>query len=1017
MPLPWVNAMGFFQTPAGAQVEQDFGDIPQKNTHQRTCVEFDGSADFMADTADATVGIVDDWTVSLWFRTDSLTVDQRILTIENSANQNSAIQFSFLGVTANDPFEVRIFDTAGALNKQYQFTATLGFGVTQTDKWYHLAASWDGTEERLRMYMNGSELLPTTLVNDDTITMADDARRIVIGADAATSGSFLDGRVHNVAIWSSQLHSRELREVYNWGRAGRKDLNEDASPYLSSDDLQHWYRPGHDTVTIGRDFTDAASATLRELDDGNEAQADIRLDEPAGSYAEISGALSWASTINAPLNVLGDVFTVAGWWRPDTGSMAAARTLFRWWEGSLVNSFDFNSRGDLANDPIEIIIEDNSGTVLQSLQWENAVDASHEGQWVHVAFSWDGTVGGSTLYVNGVDQGDPTTITTDLAATTFMDDNRDLWWGSGAGSGDIDGSMLDFGIWDVELSAASIQEMVKDGVPALIDLMVNEGNYQGSSSLKHWFRAGYPNLGHGQDQGTTSANWIDIQRDVVNLLNADHLFVDGTWHFDLATNERWENSLDNIIGIADAWSASGWARVNGVATFYPLIYLDPLASDNSRIDISFRGNIANDPIKVEMYDSAGVLFKDIEFTSGVASATWFNWAVTYDGTTVRCYIDGTEITGGGINAITDNAGIQADDGRRTFVGISNTGGNIFDGEYHGVALWNTELDAANVGAIAASGNQQAGTLFDLRADSGAYDESAALAHWWPVGLDAGGRAENTRPTYDIQDACIDARDLTNAGDGVIDDPEIRTEDDAPNGFSMAFDGVSEYLATSSLTNTLGIANAFTLAGWVMPDSDTTNQTIADIRPATGDINRINIELRGADNAGRVRVELYDSAGVLFKQYLFDGLLSTGAWQYLAVSWDGATLALHLDGALTAASSTPTDNAGTMTATNRRFFLGADSDAFTQTFDGKVSFWALWSSALSTVTTFFLYTRRGSPELRTNQLQYASSTTLQAWWPIADGFTAGNFANDLTTNARHLDTITDAGADARRGDTP
>jgi hypothetical protein len=55
------------------------------------------------------------------------------------------------------------------------------------------------------------------------------------------------------------------------------------------------------------------------------------------------------------------------------------------------------------------------------------------------------------------------------------------------------------------------------------------------------------------------------------------------------------------------------------------------------------------------------------------------------------------------------------------------------GRFHSFAIWDDDLDQANITAIFNEGD---GLGFDLSSDSGNYNKSANLIHWWKLGEDA-----------------------------------------------------------------------------------------------------------------------------------------------------------------------------------------------------------------------------------------------------------------------------------------
>ena len=63
---------------------------------------------------------------------------------------------------------------------------------------------------------------------------------------------------------------------------------------------------------------------------------------------------------------------------------------------------------------------------------------------------------------------------------------------------------------------------------------------------------------------------------------------------------------------------------------------------------------------------------------GMSHDTWHHYVVTYDGTTMHCYIDGTDITGGG-SSMTWNATSNTNTNRGIYFGASNEEGDYDDG--------------------------------------------------------------------------------------------------------------------------------------------------------------------------------------------------------------------------------------------------------------------------------------------------------------------------------------------------
>ena len=101
----------------------------------------------------------------------------------------------------------------------------------------------------------------------------------------------------------------------------------------------------------------------------------------------------------------------------------------------------------------------------------------------------------------------------------------------------------------------------------------------------------------------------------------------------------------------------------------------------------------------------------------VSTGTWYHFAITGDGTTLKCYINGTQQGGDK----TDGSWSIG-----TFFRGTSTA-YYFDGDVDEIGLWTgTELSASDVLAIANTGAGSGSKALDLDAYTG-------LTHWWRFG--------------------------------------------------------------------------------------------------------------------------------------------------------------------------------------------------------------------------------------------------------------------------------------------
>lgn len=184
------------------------------------------------------------------------------------------------------------------------------------------------------------------------------------------------------------------------------------------------------------------------------------------------------------------------------------------------------------------------------------------------------------------------------------------------------------------------------------------------------------------------------------------------------------------LGVANSWSLALWLRpeVVGLTVAETAIELAGVAVVLNRISVGVRGATANDPIRVELNDSAGALFKSYTWDSQVSTNVWVHLVITWDGTTLVLYINGVAVSP--TATATNNAGTMTDTTRVVTIGSTQGGAEFWDGEVHTAALWNAVLTA---NAVRQLFNQGDGASMNLLRDDDDYAVAANLQHWWRPG--------------------------------------------------------------------------------------------------------------------------------------------------------------------------------------------------------------------------------------------------------------------------------------------
>lgn len=189
------------------------------------------------------------WTIMVWVKptTVPVTGSDHLMAMPGIDN-HSTIQL--LANSAGTTYEVTARDTSdGAINQRY------GFGTIVQDVWTQIAVTWTGTKP-LTMFIDGDSVVPSTEHANLDLTMANDTRRISIGS--ANSGNYFPGHFHSAAIWDVALSASEITAVYNGGSGKSFDLQGSRNGYGSAASLQHWWKLGHVSTDIGKDYGNAS---------------------------------------------------------------------------------------------------------------------------------------------------------------------------------------------------------------------------------------------------------------------------------------------------------------------------------------------------------------------------------------------------------------------------------------------------------------------------------------------------------------------------------------------------------------------------------------------------------------------------------------------------------------------------------------------------------------------------------------------------------------------------------------
>ncbi len=275
---------------------------------------------------------------------------------------------------------------------------------------------------------------------------------------------------------------------------------------------------------------------------------------------------------------------------------------------------------------------------------------------------------------------------------------------------------------------------------------------------------------------------------------------------------------------------------------------------------------------------------------------WSHVALTFTGNRTYLYVDGELVDNGGAEPVVTSEG-------ELEIGGSTDTGEYFDGKIDEVRIYNRGLSAAEVGA-----DKEASILTFKRGPVAAYS------------FDEG---EGTT----VEDVTGDGHTAT------IEGAEWKP---GKYGGGLRFNGTSSCVSIGDATD-LRFGEEFTLESWVRPEGELTDDPVI-FKEGSGFLNYgLGI---GRVTSGMAEGSIGVSASPNHKEVVGAEALEANLWSHLAVTFDGATLRLYVDGELVDTEAVEGPSSGREGALK----IGCDGQ-YGEHFRGRVDELRLYNRAL------------------------------------------------------------------------
>ena len=410
---------------------------------------------------------------------------------------------------------------------------------------------------------------------------------------------------------------------------------------------------------------------------------------------------------------------------------------------------------------------------------------------------------GSTIYfyLNGnlVDSATDTTVYIAAPLTIGA-------YSGGSNSAAVNGMLSNVSLFNTELTSTQVQTLYNNGTPALdisslspvswwklnnttTGIQDSAGSNNGTNNGATEY-AGFVNALAGESSGMDSSNLVQSDLQQTSGYSPYSIELNGADQFFTVDNSSKNLNTENI-------SISTWffQDDSAAASSYPAIIINGFSGSGggSYWGLVMRpGNIVRAQLRL-LDSSSNLTFITEDITQTIVTGQWNHIAMTYDGTTLRGYINGVgetlSLSGASGEIQYSTTGMNSQD---LLIGKRGTDSFHLDGKISNFAIWGSGLTSTQIATIYNNG---------LPNDISSLNPLA----WWELGAMTGFNGTDTWTAISnsdsnfaaVSEANMAATDLVNGpgySDGGIGTSSLVIAKQAPYSFNNA---LSESMAISN----------------------------------------------------------------------------------------------------------------------------------------------------------------------------------------------------------------------------
>lgn len=347
---------------------------------QSNALSFDGINDYVDAGSASALNASNIKTLECWVKFNTLSGSQEILS-------NSVISNGIELLIFGNGLSFYVMNGSNTSYINYP-TSNLTTGV-----WYHIAATWDGTRESMRLYVNGiSQGVRTDVGNINTSGVANPAgSTFKIGQWSANENRFYNGIIDEVRVWNVYKTQAEIKQsMYSvttnaTGLLAYYNLNEGNGTTAVNSSNSTVAAPNSNGILLNGTTWVTSPVQMNE----NALSFDGNTTAGAGDYVAIPANANYDFTTG----------TIECWVRPDnlTGN------------AGIISNRSFNTTSSTGASRFSFHMSTSTIGMFNGTEYRSLPFTSTPGTWYHLAFVCTPTA--TTAYVNGSAIGNFTTST------------------------------------------------------------------------------------------------------------------------------------------------------------------------------------------------------------------------------------------------------------------------------------------------------------------------------------------------------------------------------------------------------------------------------------------------------------------------------------------------------------------------------------------------------------------------------------------------------------------------------